>query len=124
MARHIYTVHARGWSPASDADAVFIKEGFSWPAFVFGPIWALWFGMWKTAIFLLVLSIVVSGMLVVLGITEAGELAVTLAFQAAMGFWGNDWRRYALARRDYAERGVVSGRKLADAERHYFAGMS
>ena len=122
MARSIFTVHARSWSPAGDADAVFVREGFSWPAFIFGPIWALWFGMWKTAILLLVLSIVVSGILVVVGITEAGELAVTLALQTLMGLWGNDWRRYVLVRSDYLERAVVSGRKLADAEHHYFAG--
>lgn len=122
MARNIYTVHARSWSPASDGDAVFIKEGFCWPALIFGPIWALWFGMWRTAIFLLILSIVVPAIVVVAGITEAGELAVTLPLQAAMGLWGNDWRRYVLARGDYTECGVVSGRKLADAERHYFLG--
>lgn len=122
MARSIFTVHARSWSPAGDGDAVFVREGFSWPAFIFGPIWALWFGMWKTAILLLVLSIVVSGILVVVGITEAGELAVILALQTLMGLWGNDWRRYVLGRSDYVERGVVSGRKLADAEHHYFAG--
>ena len=122
MARKIYTVHARSWSPASDADAVFIKEGFCWPGFVFGPIWALWFGMWRTAIFLFLLSVVLSIIVVVSGMTYGAELTVTLALQAIVGLWGNDWRRYVLARRDFAERGVVSGRKLADAERHYFAG--
>jgi len=47
---------------------------------------------------------------------------VTLALQTLMGLWGNDWRRYVLVRSDYLERAVVSGRKLADAEHHYFAG--
>ncbi len=122
MARKIYTVHARSWSPASDGDAVFIKEGFCWPGFIFGPIWALWFGMWRTAISLFVLSVVIPGIVVVVGITDGAELLVTMALQVIVGLWGNDWRRYVLARRDSAERGVVSGRKLADAERHYFAG--
>jgi len=123
MGRRIYTVHAPGWSPASDADAVFIKEGFCWPAFVFGPLWALWTGMWRTALFLFGVSVVVSSVVVVFGITNPAELAVTLALQAVVGFWGNDWRRHVLARRDYAERGVISGRNRLDAEDHYFAGV-
>lgn len=122
MAKKVYTVHTRSWSPASDGDAVFIKEGFCWPGFVFGPLWALWFGMWRTAVFLFLLSVVISGVVVVAGMIDGAELAVTLALQAMVGLWGNDWRRYVLSRRDFAERGVVSGRKLADAEHHYFAG--
>lgn len=123
MSRKIYTVHAPSWSPASDGDAIFIREGFCWPAFLFGPLWALWFGMWRTAIALFVISALVSGVVVVFGMTDPAELAVTAALQLFMGLWGNDWRRYVLSRRGFAERGVTSGRKLPDAEHHYFAGV-
>ena len=122
MARKIYTVHARSWSASRDGDAVFVREGFNWAAFVFGPFWALWLGMWRTGIALLVLSVVVSGSLVVLGMTDGAEPSVTLASQLVIGLWANDWRRYVLGRRDFTERAVVSGRTLGDAEHHYFAG--
>lgn len=124
MARKLYTVHARSWSASGDGDAVFVREGFSWLAFVFGPLWALWFGMWKSAIVLFLVSVGVSGVVVVVGMTNASELSVTLGFQAAVGLWANDWRRYVLARRDYTERAVIGGRNLSDAEHHYFAGTA
>lgn len=124
MARKIFTVHARSWSAAGDGDAVFVREGFSWPAFVFGPFWALWFGLWKTAVVLFLLSLAMSGLVVVSGMTEAAELAATLGFQSVVGLWANDWRRYVLTRRDYSERGVIAGRNLAEAEHHYFTGKA
>lgn len=124
MARKIYTVHARSWSAAGDGDAVFVREGFSWPAFVFGPFWALWFGLWKTAVVLFLVSLAVSGLVVVAGMTDAADIALTLGLQALVGLWANDWRRYVLTRRDYSERGVVGGQNLSDAEYHYFAGRA
>lgn len=117
-------MHARPWSAASDGDAVFVRDGFSWAAFICGPLWALWFGMWRTVIGLLLLSGGLSGLVFAVGMAEGGELAVTLALQAAMGLWGNDWRRYVLRRRDMAERAVVSGRNTRNAEDRYFVGRA
>ncbi|MBO6784078.1 MAG: DUF2628 domain-containing protein, partial [Alphaproteobacteria bacterium] len=108
MGVRVYTVHARPWASSEDGDAVFVREGYNWAAFVFGPLWALWHGMWKTAIGLLALSVVVSGMAVVVGMAEGAELAVSLGFQVAIGLWANDWRRHVLARRGFLERGVVA----------------
>ena len=119
MGTNIYTVHTNSWSAAPDGDAVLIKEGFSWPALVFGPIWALWHGMWRTAIVLLLLSVAVGGAALVAGFAEAGDLVLSAGLQAAMGLWANDWRRYVLARRDVFERGAIAARRLRDAERRY-----
>ena len=122
MLRKIYTVHARSWSASSDGIAVFVCEGFNWPAFVFGPFWALCLGLWRTGIVLFVIFALVPGSLVVLGITNGASLTVTMALQVAIGFWANDWRRHVLGRRDFSERAVVLGRNLRDAEHHYFVG--
>lgn len=124
MGTKIYTVHTNSWSAAPDGDAVLIKEGFSWPAFLFGPIWALWHGMWRTAIALLLLSAAVSGAAFFAGLTEAGDFALSMGLQVAMGLWANDWRRYVLARRDVFERGAIAARRLRDAERRYLMGAS
>jgi hypothetical protein len=123
MGTNIYTVHTNSWSAAPDGDAILIKEGFSWPAFVFGPIWALWHGMWRTAIVLVILSVIVSGIALVVGLADAGDLALSLGLQAAIGLWANDWRRYVLARRDVFERGTIAARRLRDAERRYVMGV-
>jgi hypothetical protein len=123
MATNIYTVHTNSWSAAPDGNAVLIKEGFNWAAFVFGPIWALWHGMWRTAIVLVILSGTVSGIGLVAGLAEAGNLALSLGLQVAMGLWANDWRRYVLTRRDVLERGAIAARRLRDAERRYLMGV-
>lgn len=122
MGEKLYTVHTRAWSGAADGDATFVKEGFCWPAFFFGPLWALWHGMWRTALVLLVLSAVVSGLAIGAGLTDAGEFALSGGLQVAIGLWANDWRRRVLARRDFLERGAVAGRRLRDAEQRYLKG--
>jgi len=123
MGTKIYTVHTNSWSAAADGDAVLIKEGFCWPAFLFGPLWALWHGMWRTAIVLVILSGTVSGIGLVAGLAEAGDLALSAGLQVAMGLWANDWRRYVLARRDIFERGAIAARRMRDAERRYLTGV-
>ncbi len=123
MSTKIYTVHTNSWSASADGDAVLIKEGFCWPAFLFGPLWALWHGMWRTAIVLVILSGAVSGIALVAGFAEAGDLALSAGLQVAMGLWANDWRRYVLARRDILERGAIAARRMRDAERRYLAGV-
>ncbi len=122
MGTKIYTVHTNSWSASADGDAVLIKEGFSWPAFLFGPLWALWHGMWRTAIVLVILSGAVSGAGLVAGLAEAGDLALSAGLQVAMGLWANDWRRHVLARRDIRERGAIAARRMRDAEQRYLTG--
>lgn len=123
MGTNIYTVHTNSWSASPDGDAILIKEGFCWPAFLFGPIWALWHGMWRTAIVLAILSAAVSGIGLVAGLAEAGDLALSAGLQVAMGLWANDWRRYVLRRRDILERGAIAARRLRDAEQRYLQGV-
>ena len=122
MGTNIYTVHTNSWSASPDGDAILIKENFSIPAFLFGPLWALWHGMWRTAIVLLILSLSVSGATLVAGLTDAAGLALSLGLQAAMGLWARDWRRYVLARRYVLERGAISARSPRDAEQRYIMG--
>jgi hypothetical protein len=122
MGYRSYTIHERAWSADMAADAALVKEGFSWPAFVFGPFWALWHSMWKTAIVLFVLAAALSGGVEAAGLTEAAGSAVTLAAQTAIGLWANDWRRRVLDRQGCVERGAVHARGLAEAEARYVAG--
>ena len=42
----IYTAHVRGRGREPTSDVVLVKDGFSWPAFFFSLIWALWHRLW------------------------------------------------------------------------------
>jgi hypothetical protein len=109
MARlKIYTVHLRAWSAAPDRDAVLVREGFCWPAFVFGVFWALGHRMWFAAALLLAATLGLAALADLFdpgaGIIEAVGLATSLW----VGFEANDWRRAALRRGGYVESGVVA----------------
>jgi predicted membrane chloride channel (bestrophin family) len=103
-----------------DQDLIFIKDGFCWPVLVLPFIWPAWRGLWLVAISVVVLLIVVSGAV------QAGWLApltgsvIEVVIALIMGFEGNNLRRWTKSRRGWREIGMVSGRRLADAERAFF----
>jgi hypothetical protein len=104
--RH-YSVHHPSWAPHA-ADAVrFVKEGFSWPAFLFT-------GFFVAAV--VVLELVFQAM----GISPAMGGLGSLLIGLLLGFEGNDLVRAKLARMGYAEVGEVAGRDLESAELKYF----
>ncbi|NKB49279.1 MAG: DUF2628 domain-containing protein [Alphaproteobacteria bacterium] len=116
----VYSVQTLPWSSASDGDPVIIAERFNWAAFLFGPFWALWHGMWRTAIVLLVIAVAVGGFGALAGVAADLVSAVQILIQIAIGLWANDLRRAALSRRGYVERAVVAGNSHEEAEHRYF----
>jgi hypothetical protein len=118
----MYTAYVRHGGLDPDRDVALVKEGFSWPAFIFGPLWALARRLWLAA----------AGFALVLGLLEAlarvVELdpftwtALTLAVSAAFGWLGNDLRRRKLERRGFVFRGVVAGDNLDAALARFLDG--
>ena len=111
----VFSIHLRPSALTPDRDAILVKEGFCWPAFVFGPFWALWHRMWFAAIGLL-------SVLIALGVAEAlvrldpmTYSAVMIGVAAIIGFCANDWRRNALTMRGWKMAGLsaASDRDLA-----------
>ena len=97
MARlKLYTVHLRAWSGAPDRDAVFVREGFCWPAFFFSFAWALWHRMWFVALVLLASLLGLAAIGDVLDIDDFIVETIGLAASVWIGFEANDWRRAAL----------------------------
>jgi len=115
-----FSVQILPWSSASDGDVVLIVEGFSWLALFFGPFWALWHGMWRTVIVLLVIAALISGGGALAGLANELVSVLQIFVQIGLGLWGNDLRRAALARQGYVERAVVAGRNGEEAEHRYF----
>jgi hypothetical protein len=117
----IYTVHVRAWSSAADREAVFLREGFSWGAFFFSVLWALWHRLWFWAVIVLGISaaIAVAGGLV--GLDPVTDGAIGLALALLIGWEANDWRRRALEKRGFVTAGVVAAPSLVEAERRFFS---
>ncbi len=129
MAINIYTVHV---APAADGafpahrqvEAVFVREGFSWPAFFFQPLWALYHRLWFAALLLLAALALIGLVGQALGLSAPTASLLNLVAALFIGAEANDWRRNAMIRRGYDIRGVVAGESLEDAERRYFGSLA
>lgn len=120
----IYTVH----QPPLDSVAaaaepyrfVFVRDGFSWWAFLLTPFWMLRHRLWLA----LVIYLLVSAALDV-GLRALGGSAFTMVLAGPLisllaGLEAGTLRRFKLARRHWRNLGVVTGDDVEDAERRFF----
>lgn len=96
-------------SPAAEP-VVLVREGFSWAAFFLSLFWLLWHRLWLAA-----LGYAVATLLLGLLLPAAVAMPANLALTFLLGAHAHDLRRRALARRGYAEAGVVTAPDLDHA---------
>jgi len=120
----VYTVHVpvetkSGLDPATEA--VLVREGFSWPAFLLGPLWLIWHQRWLA----LALWIVAVGAFVGLSLkfgAKPGTFAIFyLALAFLIGLEAAAMRRRRLERRGFDFVDVAIGEKRDDAETAWLA---
>jgi hypothetical protein len=116
-----YTIHHR--AGANGDDVVVIKEGFSWGAFIFNFLWALWHRLWLAFLVLLVVMLAIDAAADLLGLNQALASVIGLAVSLWVGFSANDWRRRALERRGY-ELGAVVAAQDGDAALRRFVDLA
>lgn len=122
MARtRIYTVHVRQWSASTDREAVFVREGFSWGAFLFSVLWALRYRMWLTALFVFAASVALGVISDVLRLDPLTQAAIGIGLGLIIGWEANDWRRRSLERRGYVNAAIIAAPSLLEAERRFFS---
>ena len=116
--RH-YTVHLRRHGLDPDRDIVLVKEGFSWPAFLFSFLWALRHRLWlaSAAIFLAVAA--VNAAIYWLRPDVLSQAVLSLGLGVIIGYLGNDLRRRKLTHQGFAFAGAVSGADPDQALRRY-----
>jgi hypothetical protein len=102
----VFTIHLRRTALSPDRDAVLIKEGFCWPAFFFGPFWALWHRMWFLCLGIFAVAILMGVAEVVLQVDPMTYSAISIGVAALIGFSANDWRRSALTARGWEMTGL------------------
>ncbi|MCZ6721902.1 MAG: DUF2628 domain-containing protein [Alphaproteobacteria bacterium] len=117
----VYTVHLPPWTKGGAKDAVFLGEGFSLPAAIFGPFWALYHGHWRTTLLLLAGLVLLGLIAEQLRFDVPSGVVLLLGYLVFVGFNGNDWRRSGLERQDYRLDRVVVAKNREEAELRYFA---
>jgi hypothetical protein len=104
----VYTVHLPPTAepaPAGEAGPLLVREGFSWGAFFFGPLWALAHRLWLVAVAWLVLVVLATLL----------SPWVGLGLQFLLASEARNLRRWTLARRGWREEGVVAAPDRARA---------
>lgn len=95
-----WTAHVR---PGTRPEMV--REGFSWGAWLFGPLWLLAHRAWIAALLDLALWVLVGAL------TGGGtRIVLFLALAIGQGVLGRDLLRWSLARRGYTLAHVVAAR--------------
>jgi hypothetical protein len=93
-----------------DAEPVLVREGFSWGALLFGPLWLAAHRAWIPAAISLAAYVLIS----VLAPWSAGTI-LTLGVAVILGFTGEDLRRWALEWRGYLLAHVLAAANRDDA---------
>lgn len=114
----VYTVHVPPFSHR-ESDPVLIKEGFSWLAFLFGPLWMLSHRLWLATVALVAVMVALGVAMDAFGLSQAPQAIVSLVISVFVGAHGNDMRRHALSRRGYRDGGVVAARNMDEALHRY-----
>jgi hypothetical protein len=118
----VYTVHEPPWRGGTTPEPerfVFVRDGFSFGALLFGPLWMLLHRMWLVLIGYVVVAAVVSILLHLSGSARIGPVVWTL-LALLIGFEAATLRRFTLGRRGFRNVGVVVGDDLELVERRFF----
>jgi len=99
----VYTVHEpplKRFEQASDPERFdFVRDGFSFSAFVFGPLWMLWHRMWLVLLGYVGVSVALELLFSVLGTTAAPRLVASFLLAILVGIESATLRRFTLGRR-------------------------
>jgi hypothetical protein len=99
---------------------VFVREGFSWMAFLFTPFWLLFNRMWLAFFLYVIAMMALSAAFVAADLDQHWLTIASLAVHLAIGFEAGSLRRWSLERRRWRMLGAVVGPSLFECERRFF----
>jgi len=121
----VYTVHQppqREGEKAPDTDRfVFVRDGFYFWAFLFGPVWMIWRRLWLVLVLYVAALVAIAAALRYTGANNWVQSLVALAAMSLVGLEAGTLRRWTLTRRGWKNVGVVVGDDVEAAERRFFA---
>jgi Protein of unknown function (DUF2628) len=121
-----YTVHESP-DPAADRidraeSLVFIKDGFSWLAALFAPLWLIVHRLWWPLLGYVLISGAFQLLTHFAGFDQRWMGLAGLALSLLVGFEADTLRRWSLERRGWHTVGTVTGRNASECERRFFDG--
>ena len=115
----IYTVYTH---PDKDIDQkpVFVREGFSFGAFVFGALWALYHRLWLVFLLIVAVDVALGYVSQMHLLLKPTVVAIQFGFSLMVGYMGNDWIRARLLRSEFELVDITVSDSLLRAEQRYF----
>ena len=101
----------------------FVRDGFYLWAFLLGPLWMFWNGLWLVLVIYLVGTVAIQAALWALGVSAAVKFAVALLIAILVGCEAGSLRRWSLRRR-WTNVGLVVAPTQETAERRFFESWS
>ena len=98
----------------------FVRDGFSWTAFLFGPVWMLFHRLWLAFVCYLALVFAITLAAFSFGLVEAAVTIASLLIALLLGFEAATLRRRKLLRGRWRDLGVVVEKNREAAERRFF----
>lgn len=119
-----YTVHEESQPAADRADRaerlVFVRDGFSWGAALFAPLWLLLHRLWLGLLAYIALVVALQLLGTTLKLDQRWLGLASLGLNLLLGFEADNVRRWALRRRGWTTLGAVTGPNLTECERRFF----
>jgi hypothetical protein len=119
-----YTVHQPPFKSdqfAPDPERfVFVRDGFSFWAFLLAPLWMLRHWLWLVFVGYVVLAVALQIALRSIGASSTVMVTVGALLSLLVGFEAATLRRFTLAFRRWSNVGIVVGDDLEAAERRFF----
>jgi hypothetical protein len=120
----VYTVHqppAKRYESSPDPERfVFVRDGFSFWAFLLGPLWMLRHRMWLAFIGYVVLAVAMEVALRAAGASGSARLLAGFLLALLIGMEAGTLRRFTLGRRRWKNIGVIVGDDREAAERRFY----
>ncbi|MBX9777845.1 MAG: DUF2628 domain-containing protein [Xanthobacteraceae bacterium] len=120
----VYTVHQpplKKYEAAPDPERfAFVRDGFSFWAFLFGPLWMLRHRMWLVLVGYIVLEVVMHVSLHLVGASTGGSVFATFMLALLVGMEAGTLRRFTLGRRRWRNLGTIVASDRETAERRFF----
>lgn len=118
----VYTVHAppAGGIGPDPERFVFVRDGFHFWAFVFGPLWLLVKGLWLAFVIYLAIVAALQAAIWLLSPPYGVLALLTLLVHLLVGLEAGTIQRWTLKRRGWTALGVVTGTNREAAERRFF----